>query len=105
MSETLVPWQPDRGGCGAGVRRGEGQWTTCDGRALWAGTKRFRHTPRDVWLTFACDRHVDQIDNPRALTLDDRREIEHRRAELAKALRGEAFQRVRPLPNGEQPRP
>lgn len=96
MTDQLVPWNPTRPGCGAGIRRGEGQFTPCDNDVRYAGTKTFPHT-RATWRTYACDYHRDHLDNPRRITDEDLLDIAWRWRQLRAALAGQTYQPVEPI--------
>lgn len=98
VTDELVPWDPSRPGCGAGVRGNEGRWIGCEAKPVAAGTRRFQHTPREQWRTYACQQHRGWLDNPRPLTPEDRDDMAWRREQHELALAGHPHTRVRPLP-------
>ena len=56
----------------------------------WAkGRRRYR--------VFSCAAHVGHLDQPRAMSDDDRAELAHRREQWAKAKAGQQFERVQPI--------
>jgi hypothetical protein len=71
-----VPWTLGVPGCGANLQTGPGgSFQGCPGRTTHVGVRLHRSPTRrrlELWLSFACAEHVDQLDAARELLDRDR---------------------------------
>ena len=73
---TGEPFSATWAGCGGTTRSG-GQGH-CGGQVSWVGVKFFRYPRPVLYLAFACNEHVEQLDVARPIDDSDRAEIERR---------------------------
>lgn len=88
------PFAP--GACGGPAIGGRTGFSPCQRPVAWAGSTSFPHD-RTTWHAFTCDAHRWHLDDPRALTDDDRAELEHRREQEWRGRSGLTYERIRPV--------
>lgn len=91
----VIPWHPDRAGCGAAVRRPHGQWANCSAPPTHIGTRYFPYN-RERFHTFACDEHAALLDDVRPIDDEARAELAWRVEQHTLAMSGQRYERAQP---------
>ncbi|MBC3189511.1 hypothetical protein H7X46_00305 [Pseudonocardia sp. C8] len=99
------PFYAGGSGCGAMVSGSGGPPSRCTGGATYAGLVMFATERRqEVWLSFACEQHVDRLDAPRRMLPRDQAVRDERRRNEQAARSARPYTQPKPLALGREAR-